>query len=223
MKIHYDLKPVHLKNKLNRFWELSAKKIRLIEKEYDESKGSPVFTVEGKYTTRGWTEWTQGFQYGSSILQFDATGDKPNLEAGRKKTVEAMAPHVSHTGVHDHGFNNVSTYGNLLRLMKEEKISFNAWEKNFYELALKISGAVQASRWTMIKNGGFIHSFNGQHSLFVDTVRSCRPTSSSPSARPPAWPSRSSPRLRSCRLRQRWTCWRGRCGCAAFCAAPATG
>ena len=174
MKIHYDLKPVHLKNKLNRFWELSAKKIRLIEKEYDESKGSPVFTVEGKYTTRGWTEWTQGFQYGSSILQFDATGDKPNLEAGRKKTVEAMAPHVSHTGVHDHGFNNVSTYGNLLRLMKEEKISFNAWEKNFYELALKISGAVQASRWTMIKNGGFIHSFNGQHSLFVDTVRSCR-------------------------------------------------
>lgn len=174
MKINYDLKPVHLKNKLNRFWELSAKKIRLIEKEYDESKGSPVFTVEGKYTTRGWTEWTQGFQYGSSILQFDATGDKPNLEAGRKKTVEAMAPHVSHTGVHDHGFNNVSTYGNLLRLMKEEKISFNAWEKNFYELALKISGAVQASRWTMIKNGGFIHSFNGAHSLFVDTVRSCR-------------------------------------------------
>ena len=27
-----------------------------------------------------------------------------------------MAPHVSHVGVHDHGFNNVSTYGNLLRL-----------------------------------------------------------------------------------------------------------
>ena len=25
-----------------------------------------------------------------------------------------MAPHVSHIGVHDHGFNNVSTYGNLL-------------------------------------------------------------------------------------------------------------
>ena len=24
--------------------------------------------------------------------------------------------------MHDHGFNNVSTYGNLLRLMKEEKI-----------------------------------------------------------------------------------------------------
>jgi hypothetical protein len=58
--------------------------------------------------------------------------------------------------------------------MKENKIPFNEWEKEFYELALKISGAVQASRWTTIKNGGFIHSFNGPHSLFVDTIRSCR-------------------------------------------------
>jgi unsaturated chondroitin disaccharide hydrolase len=32
-----------------------------------------------------------------------------------------MAPHISHIGVHDHGFNNLSTYGNLLRLMNEEK------------------------------------------------------------------------------------------------------
>src|SRR5690606_41863273 len=53
--------------------------------------------------------------------------------------------------------------------------SFNEWEKNFYELALKISGAVQAGRWTNIKNGGgFIYSFNGPHSLFVDTIRSVR-------------------------------------------------
>lgn len=174
IQLNHELKSSDLKTKLSRFWELSAQKITLIEKDYDETKGSPVYTVNGKYTTRGWTEWTQGFQYGSSILQYDATGDKSFLETGRKKTVEAMAPHVSHTGVHDHGFNNVSTYGNLLRLMKEEKISINEWEKNFYQLALKISGSVQASRWTVIGSGGFIHSFNGAHSLFVDTVRSCR-------------------------------------------------
>jgi unsaturated chondroitin disaccharide hydrolase len=174
IQIDNDLTASEIKSKIVRFWELSAKKINLIEKEYDESKGSPVFTINGKYSTRGWTEWTQGFQYGSSILQFDATGEESFLETGREKTVKAMAPHVSHTGVHDHGFNNVSTYGNLLRLMKEEKLPYNEWEKNFYELALKISGAVQASRWTTIKNGGFIHSFNGAHSLFVDTIRSCR-------------------------------------------------
>ena len=172
--INQTLKPSDLSTRLQRFWELSGSKIDLIQKEYDSSKGSPVFTDNGNYTTRGWTEWTQGFQFGSAILQYDATGEKRFFEYGRKKTVEVMAPHISHTGVHDHGFNNVSTYGNLLRLMKEEKIPFNEWEKNFYELALKISGAVQANRWTVTKNGGFIHSFNGAHSLFVDTIRSCR-------------------------------------------------
>lgn len=175
IQIDFNLKPEDLASQLKRFWELSGEKISLIEKEYPLGKGSPVFTAAGKYTTRGWTEWTQGFQFGSSILQFDATGEKEFLEKGRENTVKLMAPHVSHTGVHDHGFNNASTYGNLLRLMVEGKIPFNEWEKNFYELALKISGAVQAGRWTDIKGGGgYIYSFNGPHSLFVDTIRSVR-------------------------------------------------
>ena len=41
------------------------------------------------------------------------------LDIGRTHTLQLMAPHVTHIGVHDHGFNNVSTYGNLLRLMNE--------------------------------------------------------------------------------------------------------
>ena len=172
--VNETLQPTDLTEKLSRLWALSAEKITRIETEYDATQGSPVFTAAGKYTTRGWTEWTQGFQFGSAILQFDATGDEKFLELGRRKTLEVMAPHVSHVGVHDHGFNNVSTYGNLLRLMREGKTEWNDYEAHFYELALKISGAVQASRWTVTKTGGFIHSFNGSHSLFVDTIRSCR-------------------------------------------------
>jgi unsaturated chondroitin disaccharide hydrolase len=174
ININHQLRPTDLAANLKLFWALSGDKINLIEKNYDAAKGSPVFTAAGKYTTRGWTEWTQGFQYGSAVLQFDVTGQRDFLDIAKEKTVKLMAPHVSHIGVHDHGFNNVSTYGNLLRLMKEGKTPNNEWEKNFYELALKISGAVQAGRWTPIKSGGFIHSFNGAHSLFVDTIRSCR-------------------------------------------------
>jgi hypothetical protein len=174
MQINDGLQPADFSTKLARFWALSGQKIDLIEQEYDVTKGSPVFTAAGKYTTRGWTEWTQGFQFGSAILQFDATNDNHFLDIGRQKTLDVMAPHISHIGVHDHGFNNVSTYGNLLRLMREGRIPTNEWEANFYELALKISGAVQASRWTTTKDGGYIHSFNGAHSLFVDTIRSCR-------------------------------------------------
>lgn len=174
MKVNKYLHPNELERKLDKFWNLSGEKIQMINREYDSSKGSPVFTVEGKYATRGWTEWTQGFQIGSAILQFDATGQTSFLESAKKDTLAKMAPHISYAGVHDHGFNNLSTYGNLLRLMNEGKMPFNEWEKNFYELALKISGAVQANRWTNIPGGGFIYSFNGPHSLFVDTIRSCR-------------------------------------------------
>ena len=175
LKIDHKLKPEDLTKKIERLWSVSAAKIRSIERTYDATKGSPVFTWNGRYTTRGWTEWTQGFQYGSALLQFDATDDRQFLELGRRKTVAVMAPHVTHVGVHDHGFNNVSTYGNLLRLMNEGRIAENTWERNFYELALKCSGAVQARRWTKIKDdGGYIYSFNGPHSLFVDTIRSLR-------------------------------------------------
>jgi unsaturated chondroitin disaccharide hydrolase len=174
IKIDHRLKPHDLREKLDRFWELSGEKIHLIARDYDHTKGSPVFTVNGRYTTRGWTEWTQGFEFGSSILQYDINGEDFFLDYGRHHTITDMAMHISHIGVHDHGFNNISTYGNLLRLMKEGKIPGDEWEKNFYELALKISGAVQASRWTNTKTGGYIYSFNGPHSLFVDTIRSCR-------------------------------------------------
>jgi hypothetical protein len=175
IKIDSKLTPQKLVPAIERMFELSAQKISSIEKSWKPADGTPVFTVKGRYTSRGWTEWTQGFQFGSAILQFDATGDEHLLDIGRRKTIELMASHVSHIGVHDHGFNNVSTYGNLLRLMHEGRIEWNDREKDFYELALKVSGAVQAARWTKLPDRmGYIHSFNGAHSLFVDTIRSCR-------------------------------------------------
>jgi len=175
IKIDYQLTPRKLVPGIKRLFELSAGKILSLEKSRASRDGAPVFTVKGRYTARHWTEWTQGFQFGSALLQFDATGDERFLEIGRRRTVEAMAPQVSHIGVHDHGFNNISTYGNLLRLLQEGKIPFHEREQDFYQLALKVSGAVQAARWSTIRDGtGFIYSFNGPQSLFIDTMRSLR-------------------------------------------------
>lgn len=175
IEINNKLRPADLLDRLEVFWQASAECIRSIEKSCPPGSGSPVFTVAGKYTAKGWTEWTQGFQYGAAILQFDATGDEEFLELGRKRTVEVMASHLTHVGVHDHGFNNVSTYGNLWRLMNESRIAEDKWQRDFYELALKTTGAVQAARWSKTGDGGgYIYSFNGPQSLFVDTIRSCR-------------------------------------------------
>ncbi|PYJ80772.1 MAG: glycosyl hydrolase, partial [Verrucomicrobia bacterium] len=75
MKIDPRLTPQNLVHPIERLFELSAQKILSIERSWKPEDGTPVFTVKGKYTSRGWTEWTQGFQFGSALLQFDATGE----------------------------------------------------------------------------------------------------------------------------------------------------
>ncbi|KPJ76228.1 MAG: glycosyl hydrolase [Deltaproteobacteria bacterium SG8_13] len=175
LQINSNITAEQLASKIKRLFELSEKKILSIENTWEKSRGTPVFTVEGKYTVRGWTEWTRGFQFGSALLQYDATGEQAFLDIGLNGTLDHMAGHVSHIGVHDHGFNNVSTYGNILRLIGEGRIEDNGYLAEICRLALKISGAVQASRWTpLTEHLGFIHSFNGSHSLFIDTMRSLR-------------------------------------------------
>jgi unsaturated chondroitin disaccharide hydrolase len=174
IRIDRERTPADLLPKVERMLALSAAKIRALAKAWDPGDGAPVFTAAGRYRARGWTEWTEGFQLGAALLQFDATGEREFLEIGRSSTVERMAPHLTHMGVHDHGFNNVSTYGALRRLAREGRFEASEWEVRFYELALKVSGAVQARRWTRLPEGGFIHSFNGAHSLFVDTIRTLR-------------------------------------------------
>lgn len=175
MHLHATLQPADLNAPLEHFFALAGPKLLNLDSAWDPAKGSPVFTVEGRYTSRGWTEWTQGFQYGCLVLQFDATDDEAYLARAVKRIHDHMAPHISHVGVHDHGFNNLSTYGNVLRLADERRIPMVEESRAFYELAVMISGAVQASRWSKIFDGsGYIHSFNGPHSLFSDTIRSCR-------------------------------------------------
>jgi unsaturated chondroitin disaccharide hydrolase len=175
IKINHELTAEALLPVIKQLFALSGEKILALQKRWNPERGTPVFTVKGEYTSRGWTEWTQGFQFGAAIYQYEITDEKEFLDIGRRNTVDFMAAHITHIGVHDHGFNNVSTYGNLLRLMSADRIPYDAWEKNFYELALKSTGAVQAARWTKLTpDSGFIYSFNGPHSLFADTVRSLR-------------------------------------------------
>jgi unsaturated chondroitin disaccharide hydrolase len=176
VEINSALRPADLRLRLERFWQVSGHKIKAITGRHDlGSMKAPVCTVEGIYTSRAWTDWTRGFCVGSALLQFDATGDEQQLDFGRTSTVNHMTSQLIDFGVHDHGFNIVSTYGNLWRLMKERRIAEDSQERRLYETALRVSGVVQASRWTDVGGGlGFIYSFNGAHSLFIDTIRSLR-------------------------------------------------
>lgn len=175
MHIDTAVTPNDLDQPLKRFFEMAGQTIDALNRAWNPTQGAPVFTVAGKYTTRGWTEWTQGFQFGCQLLQFDATWKENYLAMGRRNTLNHMATHLSATGVHDHGFNNVSTYGTLRRLARENRTVETSDAIQLYEHALRVSGAVQAARWSRIADGtGFVHSFNGPHSLFSDTIRSMR-------------------------------------------------
>jgi len=172
---NYTLKAKDLLPAIQRALELAAEKTLRLDQRWKASDGAPVITVAGRYTARSWTQWTQGFQYGNALLCFELTDDRELLNLAKQHVVQDMAEHLTHTGVHDHGFNNISTYGNLRRLMLEGRIPANEWELHFYELALKVSGAVQAARWTSLADGlGYIYSFNGSQSLFIDTIRTLR-------------------------------------------------
>lgn len=186
MKIDPHIKPQQLTKSLEQLFTLAAAKVKRLDRDWDISRGAPVITIEGKYTSRAWTQWTHGFQFGSPLLVFDATGDQSMLKLGRTNTFQQMPPHLTHMGVHDHGFNNVSTYGNLKRLAREKKFKATEADLRECDLALKVSGAVQAARWSGVRADqppplsagatqfGYIYSFNGPHSLFIDTMRSLR-------------------------------------------------
>lgn len=178
MRINRDLSVADVAKQADRFFEIAAPKVAARIERWNPSDGAPVITRAGKYTSQAWTEWTEGFHAGSALLIYEATGERSFLNTGIRLTDELIPKHVSHTGVHDHGFNVVSTYGVLRRLALAGQLpeGSDAVLKRA-ELALKVSGAVQAARWTRVSDrhsAGFIYSFNGPHSLFVDTMRSLR-------------------------------------------------
>jgi hypothetical protein len=175
LEVNENITPQELMPAIRRAVELASEKTLILDHRWNVADGAPVFTAGGQYTARSWTQWTQGFQYGNALLCFELGGDEELLALARRHVLADMAEHLTHMGVHDHGFNNISTYGNLRRLMLAGRIAHDEWELHFYELALKVSGAVQAARWTSLPNGrGYIHSFNGSHSLFIDTMRTLR-------------------------------------------------
>ena len=115
MRIDNKICPSDLSSPVARLFDLASAKTLMIARRWKSSDGAPVVTAAGKYRSRAWTQWTQGFMFGNALLCFDATGSEELLRVGREGTRQSMAEHVTHTGVHDHGFNNLATYGQLRR------------------------------------------------------------------------------------------------------------
>src|SRR5438874_10092357 len=86
--------PRDLLPKIARVFAASAAKIRSIERTWRPEDGAPVFTVDGVYRARGWTDWPQGCQFGAAALQSAATDDRDSLQRGRAPPTARMPPHL---------------------------------------------------------------------------------------------------------------------------------
>ena len=107
-----------------------------------------------------------------------------------------MLPHVTHTGVHDHGFNNVSTYGNLAACCRAGKIPADAagWQRTLLRRRPAVLKWCRLPRWSGMAVRQALRlivpavpprpwatstRLTGAHSLFIDTIRHALASSAS--------------------------------------------
>jgi unsaturated chondroitin disaccharide hydrolase len=131
---------------------------------------SPVHTVRGKWYRPDdlWTDWTPGFLAGQLWILAKLTGDarwRERAEAFTRK----LGPRRFDRDVHDLGFIFLSSYarwadalapGDPLRAQIEDVVVTAA--------------NVQSFRWNGNGPHGFIYSFNGPQSLFIDVMMNVR-------------------------------------------------
>ena len=174
---------------VDRLFALSAAKIQSLDRSWS-STGTPVFTVDGNTPPAAGPSGRKVPSTAAAILQFDATGDASlaSSSAG-ERTLRHMAPHVTHVGVHDHGFNNLSTYGNLRRLDARgahRRTTSGVRTSTSWRSRSAAPCRRRGGRRSSTTPLGYVYSFNGPHSLFIDTMRTIRVDGPRPPARPRA-------------------------------------
>ena len=80
------IQPRELENAVACVFSLAAEKTIRLDRRWKPEKGAPVFTAAGTYAARGWTQWTQGFQFGNALLCYDFLDDPALLEIGSRHT-----------------------------------------------------------------------------------------------------------------------------------------
>ena len=167
--------PRDLLPRIARVFELSAAKIRSIEDTWRPEDGAPVFTVEGPLSGARLDRVDAGLPVrlgAAAVRRRPAT--QRSSSSGASRTVERMAPHLTHMR---RARSRLQQRQHLRQPLAARARAPDRRER--LGAALLRAGAEGQRRRAGAPlddaaGGGFIHSFNGAHSLFVDTIRSLR-------------------------------------------------
>ncbi|WP_066597019.1 hypothetical protein [Sodalis-like endosymbiont of Proechinophthirus fluctus] len=79
----------------------------------------------------------QGFEYGSTLLQFDTTSELDFLDQSLGRIRVDMPQYIPISACMDQDFNKVSTYVNFLRLMSKGKLPDDPGRQNYWRFAVQ--------------------------------------------------------------------------------------
>ena len=123
IKIRSDLKPSDLTKKIARLWEAFRAENPVHQPGRPARRSRARLHLRWQIHRARLDRVDAGFRVRLGDLAIRRHGRRgvPETTAANRP-FERMAHHITHVGVHDHGFNNVCTYGNLWRLMDEGRI-----------------------------------------------------------------------------------------------------
>ncbi len=131
---------------------------------------APVHTVEGAWFRPHdlWTDWTPGFLAGQLWILAKLTGKPAWRERAEAYTIK-LAPRRFDRDVHDLGFIFLSSYGRWIDALAPD----DPLRPQLEDIVVT-AATVQSYRWNANGPEGFIYSFNGPQSLFVDVMMNVR-------------------------------------------------
>jgi unsaturated chondroitin disaccharide hydrolase len=162
--------PPDLDERLRGVVPFAAAQLERTARSWPPGRPAPVHTRDGKWYRPGalWTDWTPGFLAGQLWILAGLSGEERWRRRAEERTRE-LAPRRFDRDVHDLGFLFLSSYGRWY-----DVLAAGDPEKARLEDVLVTAATVQSFRYNRNGEHGFIYSFNGPQSLFIDVMMNVR-------------------------------------------------
>ena len=162
--------PPSLRLRLGEVLELCDASLRRTAERWGAEAPAPIWTEGGAWYRQPdmWTDWTPGFYAGQMWLLHKLLKDDFWAQKAREHST-ALLPRRLDRDVHDLGFIFLSSYGRWI----EQTDADDPARRELVD-AVVTAATVQSERWNGATDEGFIYSFNGPQSLFIDIMMNVR-------------------------------------------------
>ncbi len=173
--IQLDMKTIELPPSLTPvLWdtlEFAASQLERSAAAWPPDRPAPIHTRDGKwYRAKDlWTDWTPGFFAGQMWIIAKLL-ESAAWQSRAIAYTEKLHHRCYDRDVHDLGFVFLSSYGRW-----RDRLSSGDPQRRLIEEIMITAATVQSFRWNgMTERQGFIYSFNGPQSLFIDIMMNVR-------------------------------------------------